>query len=252
MSFILLDRFGFILLKQVCILVNGVVNIQKVEEKYLAMILMSIMFLPFCTNAQPTLSSVKTNSTNSISSFVVSKINAASFPIDVAVNPNTDIVYVLNTFPNSTSEISVLDGKTNKVLDNIALNQLAIAMAGEKIIYALNGEKNIPTNGHPSNQIVQPTAPGIKVGQSLSGIAVNPVTNRIYLLTSNSTYVVDGNTKGIVANISLVHGQFNSSIPVHSRDIAVNPKTNKIYVLYDEVTKNERCWTIIYCGYHLG
>src|SRR6185312_12906663 len=62
----------------------------------------------------------------------------------------------------------------------------------------------------------------IPAGSSPRAIAVNPITNKIYIASelSNSVVVVDGATNG------------TSTIPVGTRPqyIAVNPATDKVYV----------------------
>ena len=55
------------------------------------------------------------------------------------------------------------------------------------------------------------------------GVAVNPVTNRIYVVSSDSVEVIDGNTNSLIAS-------FVVSSPGGDGAVAVNPGTNRIYV----------------------
>jgi DNA-binding beta-propeller fold protein YncE len=66
----------------------------------------------------------------------------------------------------------------------------------------------------------------LKIG-SLSNIAINPNTNTIYVLASNSTYVLDGNTRAVLSRIPINVTSDNSP-----RDIAIDQDTNRIYVTY--------------------
>lgn len=59
-------------------------------------------------------------------------------------------------------------------------------------------------------------------GFSPSALAINTVTNRIYILNQSTVDVLDGSTNSIVATIPV-----SSSI---SR-LAVNESTNKVYVI---------------------
>ena len=69
----------------------------------------------------------------------------------------------------------------------------------------------------------QTLLPTIPTGTTASRIAVNPVTNRLYVTNydSNTVSVIDGATNAVVTNV-----------PVGARPtwIAANPETNKIYV----------------------
>lgn len=63
----------------------------------------------------------------------------------------------------------------------------------------------------------------IHVGGRPSGVAVNPVTNRIYVVNEldNNLYVIEGATNTVIAVIAV------GGLPV---DVAVNPVTNRIFV----------------------
>jgi YVTN family beta-propeller protein len=105
-------------------------------------------------------------------------------PADIAINPHINKIYVITTdAKNSNSSIIVLDCSSNKIADNN----------------------------------------GIPLGRSQSyALAVNPITDQIYVANSNSVSVIDGsNPKN---NIKYV------KVGLHPYDVAVNPITNMIYV----------------------
>jgi hypothetical protein len=129
----------------------------------------------------------------------------------IAVNPNTDMVYVTS---KDSDTVSNIEGKTNKIVHNITgisrpsfidvnprTNTIYVASenANANILYVING-----TNKSVSN---------ITLGSLPSAVAVNPATNRIYVvipdrtshaidLASNKVTVIDGNTSKAVANIT--------------------------------------------------
>ncbi len=64
----------------------------------------------------------------------------------------------------------------------------------------------------------------VNVGVQPLAVAVNPVTNRVYVANSysNSVTVIDGATNAVTATVPL--GTYPNAV-------AVNPVTNKIYVV---------------------
>ena len=63
----------------------------------------------------------------------------------------------------------------------------------------------------------------VTVGNSPTGLDINPVTNRIYVANkdSNTTTVIDGKSNNVVTNIPVGHSPSS---------VGVNPKTNEIFV----------------------
>src|ERR1700752_3152850 len=65
----------------------------------------------------------------------------------------------------------------------------------------------------------------------MSGVAVNPVTNRIYYVTwVEGIQVLDGYTNTIIGNINPLSTDGNGS-GVRTNGIAINSVTNRIYAL---------------------
>jgi YVTN family beta-propeller protein len=156
-------------------------------------------------------------------------------PVDLAINPQTNMIYA----PSLTDDtVSIINGKRNAILT-----------------YAASSNQQ---------RLLQAEVPGIKVGRNPIDIAVNPETNMIYVIysTSNIVSVIDGDTNSIIGFISvgtppsaidvnpftntiyLINREFNSVITIDGatnvvssnitlsgtpRDLAVNPETNMIY-----------------------
>ena len=80
----------------------------------------------------------------------------------------------------------------------------------------------VPTVTQPvSAQTVVAT---VTVGNNPQGVAVNPSTNRIYVVNAffdNTVSVIDGATNTVVATVPVGNSPW---------DVAVNPSTNRIYV----------------------
>jgi len=57
---------------------------------------------------------------------VIGNVKVGNTPSAVAVNPNTNMVYVTNYYDNTTS---VIDGKTNKVIGNVTVGSAPSALA---------------------------------------------------------------------------------------------------------------------------
>jgi DNA-binding beta-propeller fold protein YncE len=136
-------------------------------------------------------------------------------PKDVAVNPNTNQIYVANEStpagPNST--VTVIDGATN--------NTTTVNAGGGHI--AVNPNTNqIYVSGSSVTVIDGATNNTTTVNAGDGGpIAVNPNTNQIYLVNAGNV-------------VTVIDGATNSTLPVAAGTqpfaVAVNPNTNQIYV----------------------
>lgn len=158
---------------------------------------------------------------------VVATVPVGRNPVEVAVNPSTNRVYVTNVLGNS---VSVIDGTTDNVIATISIggtaggvavntntNRIYVASLSSHSVYVIDGT---------THNVVS-----ILISGALQPIAVNPATNRIYVVDAvgrvccpqpNSTvHVIDGDTNSVVSAITV--GRF-------SLDVAVNPTTNRIYV----------------------
>lgn len=124
-------------------------------------------------------------------------------PIDIAINNNTNTLYVLNQNDNN---ITVLDSFTYSRIATIPVGTNPSGITFNKLtnkIYVANtGNNSVTIIDTASNSVIKtivlPAASGPK------GIVVNPNTNRIFVGNSNSytVTVIDGNTDSIISTVS--------------------------------------------------
>ena len=158
------------------------------------------------------------------SNTVVATVWVGQWPVDVAVNPATNLIYVAKSAKEGSS-IWVIDGTTKMVVATVpvGLSPLGVAVnPTTNLIYVVNwGSNNVSVIDGGSNTV----AATVPVGQWPVGVAVNPTSNLIYVANappSGTVSVIDGGTNTVVA-----------SVPVGSTPlgVAVNPTTNLIYVV---------------------
>jgi len=174
-----------------------------------------------------------TNSTNTVS--------AGTRPIAVAVNEVTNKIYVANMgfggpFGNGDpGSVTVIDGTTNSVTTIIDPNangpeRLAVDSVTNKIYVPNFWSGNVTVIDGATNTTTTVTDPNAN-GLTAYAIALNPVTNKIYVL--NNKLGGFGNNPG---NVTVIDGATNSTVTVTDPNailpiaLAVNQATNKIYV----------------------
>ena len=157
---------------------------------------------------------------------VSATLTVGVYPGSVAVNPNTNEIYVASGNSNTYygPYVTVIDGATNNAGTitvggtgyaagiglNPNTNQIYVATGFGDTVFVIDGSTNTYTTT-------------INVGSSPYAVAVNPNTNQIYIAnsSSNNVTVIDGATNTTTATVSV------GSSPV---SMAVNPNTNQIYV----------------------
>ncbi|MCA2998606.1 MAG: choice-of-anchor D domain-containing protein [Rhodocyclaceae bacterium] len=184
-------------------------------------------------------------------------IAVGPLPSAIAVNPETNKIYVANYGSNN---VTVIDGATNTTANvTVGTNPSAIAVNPEtNKIYVANYSSNsvtvidgvtnntttVAVGSAPwdiavnivTNKVYVPNDSGyvividgitnvtttVEVGSSPRKVAVNPVTNKVYVTnySSNNVTVIDGVTN----NTTTV------AVGSNPRKVAVNPVTNKVYV----------------------
>lgn len=179
----------------------------------------------------------------------------------LVVNPVTNQVYFTDS---GNPDLSVIDGTTN--------TSMLVALTGVPATIAVNatdGTVCVPLVSTDQVQLLEPLAgPSLNVGVSPVGVAVNPLTNRIYVANrySDDVSVIDGatyplpgvngelssapgaailnpvNDKLYVVNaavnaVTVIDGTTGTFHPIpvgnSPQDIAVNPLTNLVYVTND-------------------
>src|ERR1700727_971228 len=130
---------------------------------------------------------------------LLTDITVPGTPLGVAVNPGTNRIYVgITTQPGYA--LSVIDGKSNTVVDTLPLTYGALVDAvnvATGMVYVAGCTYNesqvscgvTVVNG--STDAVVTTIPiNAANGLGIEGIAVNPVTNRIYV-SDGTNLVID-------------------------------------------------------------
>lgn len=124
-------------------------------------------------------------------------------PIDIAINNNTNTLYVLNQNDNN---ITILDSFTYSRITTIPVGTNPSGITFNKLtnkIYVSNtGNNSVSVIDTTSNTVVKTIA--LPVASGPKGIVVNPDTNRIFVGNSNSgtITVIDGITDTINTTIS--------------------------------------------------
>ncbi len=175
---------------------------------------------------------------------------------DLAVNSATNLVYVGST----NGDLTVIDGATNTITGTVPAQGYGVAVNEvTNRIYAvgINGYSNCCALA--SVRVIDGTSNAVLAQIDLPdgnlpyhGIAVNPITNTIYVAEEalQSIYVIDGSTNQITGTVFIGHR-------VHS--IGVNSATNRIYVtvvdpwiaVIDGATNN-LLTTVPVAGYSVG
>ena len=219
------------------------------SQKYLVLLLTCIFCITsaiFCITqnlisvelplyAQPltfTESSAATNELNqSQRQYFRSEITVGQGPMAVAINPNTNILYVANSLSNT---VSVIDGKTNNILTTItgikSPQGIAVNPKTNKI-YAINPDGKITVIDGGTNHIadyVNAAHNGSVYTINPVGIGVNPVTNTIYAVppVNHDLAIINGTTNEV--NFT---GLGFSRANGYQYQIAINFKTNKVYAI---------------------
>lgn len=145
-------------------------------------------------------------------------IPTGSGPWSVAVNSNTNKIYVLNKNDNN---IEIIDGDNlnNKCFVNISkATAVAVNPETNKIYVTSLGNRLTVIDGTTKN-----ITNIIPVGETPCSIAVDEIRNIIYVANhfGNNVTIIDGNTNKFIATVPV------GTCP---NGIEVNPNTNKIYV----------------------
>ena len=155
---------------------------------------------------------------------VTATISLPETPLGLAVDPSTDMVYA----SQSDGEVVAISGATNMVTGQISTgsgsepHQLAVDPLTDTIWVAGLGEALWAIDG-ATNRVTQTLNPFSEPAGSLdqpSGVAVDPVTNRVYLGAGNVA-VIDGATGTTTGILTGMAG---------TRGIAIDPTAGLLYV----------------------
>lgn len=162
------------------------------------------------------------NAISASAQFYTTTVTSGTAPSAVAVNPVTNMIYVVNKNSNNVTVINGATNATTTVTDPNANTPDAIAVnpVTNKIYVANSGSSNVTVIDGATNSTTDAGA-----GSQPYAIAVNPITNMIYVVN------LTGN------NVTVINGATNTTSTVNTgaapSAVAVNPVTNRIYVAND-------------------
>ena len=155
------------------------------------------------------------------SSTVVATVPVGNFPVDIAVNPASNRVYVTNASFDDQS-LSVIDGVSNTILSTIPLAGtpagLAVDATTGRIYVGISDLDRVDILDGANNTVVNSVA----IGGDPRQPALNPNKHRLYVTRGDDRLVVVNTTVDAVARTIRV-----GSNPI---GVAVNRSTKRIYV----------------------
>ncbi len=182
---------------------------------------------------------------------VTATFEAENKPTRIAVNPETNLIYLVN---READNVSVVDGLTNQVVANVKVggkpNGIAVNPV-TNLIYVGDSNGEISVIDGQTNRVIATiesvlsgiTDPSIPTPRPLPRkldsspkppdfIAVNPETNLIYVGNSDTLFIgiIDGTANVVIDSVTLLFkDSFGNHQPVRPTGIGVNPETNFIY-----------------------
>lgn len=137
-------------------------------------------------------------------------------PLSLAINPQTNRIYVANS---DAGTVSVIDGTTDKVVATVTVGALPTVIAANpatnKVYISRTFSNSMAVIDGLSN-----SAANLEPGMEATAMAVNPVSNRIYVISYGKNVFVLGGPNDSVSKIPTAD---------HLWGLALNPATNKIY-----------------------
>ena len=169
-------------------------------------------------------------------------IKVGGFPSAVAVNPNTNMVYVVN---RDSQTVSVINGSNNRVISNIPIDgayDLAINPNLNKIyVIDSNGSKIDVIDGITNRNITKTIS--FSKPENISSpfppirpaITVDSKTNMVYATNSvgiggSNLVLIDGSTNKVVKSSSLNNISSCNSLLFCIMHMAMDKDTNLIYI----------------------
>ncbi len=170
----------------------------------------------------------------------VASVPVGPGPFDVAVNPLSNLIYVTND--GQPPSVSVINGTTNSVVATIPLTSSITPTAGvtptpfvavnpaTNTVYVTDNSRNVihVING-ATNTLVTSIPVTLPAGFQLRGIAVNPNTNKYYVVRSNQTPGASAGSVQVFSGVTNTPGAV-ITVGVGPEDIVVDPVRNRVYV----------------------
>lgn len=162
-------------------------------------------------------------------------LNSSSFG-DIAANPQTNMIYVVNQYADT---LSVVDGNSSSLVSIIPVGShpFKVAVNPEtNMVYVANyvGDTLSVIDGLTNNVVATVPVGGYHpdtTGSNPYGVDVDPVTNTIYVVNqyANAVNVIDGDTNNVTSTIYL--SDLSDGEPhVGPREVSIDPNTGKAYV----------------------
>jgi len=155
----------------------------------------------------------------------IATIGVGSSPYGIAVNTNTNRIYVLNGGSNT---VSVIDGATHSVMATVGVGyrpfwQVAVNPATNQVYVPNNGSGTVSVIDGETNTVVA-TITGLATCPE--GVGVHPGWNRVYVTHAGwKLSIIDGSTNQIVGVINT--GYYNHLV-------TVNTNSDRAYVSMHE------------------
>jgi YVTN family beta-propeller protein len=157
---------------------------------------------------------------NSISNFVASKIALPKYPLEIAINPKNNLVYVVDWYVNSS--LYVINGSTNKIIATVPLNFTSaykpIVNPVTSNVYVgnlvLNGSTNAVVSEIPRNMTF--------VGVDESDNLVYAASNRFAVSNATTLFEINGPDNSVLTAMKY-------SGYLLGEAMVVNPDTHTIY-----------------------
>jgi DNA-binding beta-propeller fold protein YncE len=158
---------------------------------------------------------------------LVGTVTIGCYPVDIAVNPVTNQIYVANasgTTPYDTATVTVVDGNSLQIKEvPIGRDPWRIAVNTVKnVFYVSNYDPGVST-AYAVNGSTLKKFPFV-LPQGSNDVAINPATQKVFISTDAGIAVIDAATNTY---------SFMSSEGLGPTLLAVNPALNKLYMCTD-------------------
>jgi YVTN family beta-propeller protein len=162
-----------------------------------------------------------------VTNTLVATVNVGQNPVGIAVNPVTNVIYVVNSL--GTGSMSVIDGATNTVkatLTTVGDDPYSVVVNPvTNKVYVANWVTGYDHNLYVVDGVTNKVTSSLTVGDDVSALAINTKTNTIYATTMYTVAVIDGSKDTVTATLAP-----STPYRIASGGIAVDESTNTVYV----------------------
>ncbi|MDE1863548.1 MAG: hypothetical protein KGI33_11640 [Thaumarchaeota archaeon] len=168
------------------------------------------------------------------------------WPVQVAVNPRTDRIYV-SDWNYGDGGVTVIDGRTDKVVNaitgldggsyGIGVDPETGRIYVDNVQYGYKAPYQVTVIDGYTGKILANVTIGLRgphgvstiPGPAVSPLAVNPSTNMVYASCSGCMAPGQNQSRSWISVINGTTDTVANTIPLDALDIAVNPKINTLY-----------------------